>query len=122
MVSHEQCYSNARAVIGAVLTLAVLSAPAFGQQNAKKFYPDDPLLRDPPPLPVKQVAKQDVDDLYDFLENSFVTPRTATRIVRQGGHPALDVNTLGDVPDSAWDTNPPLLSSNVDRGTETRTR
>jgi len=105
MVSHEQCYSNARAVIGTVLTLAVLGAPAFSQQNARKFYPDDPLLREPPPLPVKQVAKQDVDDLYDFLENSFVTPRTATRIVRQGGHSALDVNTLGDVPDSAWYTN-----------------
>jgi hypothetical protein len=105
MVSNEQCYSDARAVIGAVLTLAVLTVPAFGQQTAKKFYTDDPLLKEPPPRPVKQVAQQDVDDMYDFLENSFVTPRRDARIARGGPHPALDVNTLGDVPDSAWYTN-----------------
>ena len=105
MVSHEQCSPVARSVVSAVLGLAIVAAPGFGQSGGKKFYPDDPLLREPAPRPVKQLAKRDVDDLYDFLENSFVTPRREGKISRQGAHPALDVNTVGDVPDSAWYTN-----------------
>ena len=87
--------------------MTMAHAPAaLGQGTAPpKFYPDDPLLREPPPHSVKQVAKQDVDDLYDFLNNSFVTPKREGKIVRQGPHPARDANTVGDVPNSAWYTN-----------------
>jgi hypothetical protein len=92
-------------VIGAILGLAIIGVPAFGQPSGKKFYPDDPLLREPAPRPVKQVAKRDVDDLYDFLANSFVTPRREGKAARRGPHPALDVNTAGDVVESAWYTN-----------------
>ena len=105
MVSHEQCAPVPRSVIGAILTLAIVGQPAFGQPSGRRFYADDPLLREPPPRSVKQVAKRDVDELYDFLENSFVTPRREGKAARQGPHPALDVNTAGDVPESAWYTN-----------------
>lgn len=105
MVSHEQRFPVSRTVIGAVLTLAMAGAPAFGQHSAKKFYPDDPLLREPPPRPVQQLKNRDIDDLYDFLENSFVTPRKERKVARQGPHAALDVNTLGDVADNAWYTS-----------------
>jgi len=107
MVSHEQRSPVSHAVIGALFTLAILFAPAARGQApaAPKFYPDDPLLREPAPHPVKKVAKRDVDDLYDFLDNSFVTPRKEGKIARQGPHPARDANTLGDVPDNAWYTN-----------------
>lgn len=105
MVSHEQCSPVARSVVTAVLGLAIVTGPGFGQSGGKTFYPDDPLLREPAPRPVKQIAKRDVDDLYDFLENSFVTPRTAGKAARQGARHALDVNTLGDVPENAWYTN-----------------
>ena len=105
MVSHEQRSTISSAVIRAAVTLAVVAAPGFSQASGKTFYPDDPLLREPTPHSVRQVAHRDVDDLYDFLENSFVTPRKEGRLVRQGPHPALDINTLGDVPDSAWYTN-----------------
>ena len=90
--------------MGAVFTLAVVAAPAFAQQGGKKFYPDDPLLREPPPRPVASAAKQDVDDMYDFLENSFVTPRKEGKAGREP-HPALDINAVGEVPDSAWYTS-----------------
>ena len=52
-------------------------APATAAENStgKKFYPDDPLWKEPAPRPVTQVANRQVDDLYDFLENSYVTPR-----------------------------------------------
>ena len=105
MVSHEQRTVISRTVIGAGFTLALLAAPAFGEANGIRFYPDDPLVREPAPHAVKQVEKRHVDDIYDFLENSFVTPRKEGKAARQGPHPALDVNTLGDVPDSAWYTN-----------------
>jgi len=88
-----------------VITLAALALPAFAQQPSKDFYPDDPLWREPAPRPVKQVEKREVDDLYDFLLNSLVLPRREEKIVRHGSVKALDVNTLGEVPDSAWYTN-----------------
>src|SRR5690349_11883373 len=105
MVSHEQRFPVSRTIIGAVLTLAMAGAPGFGQQSAKKFYPDDPLLREPPPRPVQQLKNRDIDDLYDFLENSFVTPRKERKIAQRGPQASLDVNTLGDVPDNAWCTS-----------------
>lgn len=105
MVSREQYPLASRKAIGIVFTLAILAAPVFGQQNGNtKLYADDPLLQEPPPRPVKRVATRHVDDIYDFLANSFATPRRVAKTKRQGRRPALDVNTLGDVPDSAWYT------------------
>jgi hypothetical protein len=83
----------------------MLAIPAVAQQNSKTFYPDDPLWREPAPRPVKQVEKRDVDDLYDFLLNSLVVPRREEKLLRHGAPKALDVNTLGEVPDGAWHTN-----------------
>ena len=61
----------------------------------RRFYPDDPLWLDPdtndvPPLPEF--------DLFDDYEHSFGDP---------GGPdgPALNINTLDEVPDSSWFTN-----------------
>jgi hypothetical protein len=131
MVSHEQRIPIARAVAASAATLTLFAAPALAQvagatrvvkegpapaivrsaspaarpAGGKKFYPDDPLLREPAPRPVKKVAKRNVDDLYDFLDNSFVTPRREGKRARSGPHPALDANTLGDVPENAWYSN-----------------
>src|SRR3984957_19108116 len=104
MVSREQRIRISRRILGAVFTFAMIAAPSFAQEGGKKFYADDPLLRERPPRPVAKAAKQDVDNLYDFLENSFVTPRKEGKVSR-GPHPALDVNTLGEVPDSPWYTS-----------------
>ena len=104
MVSHDQRNTIARTLIGAVSTLAILALPAFGQgSGVKGFYPDDPLMREPPPQPATQIKPRDVDDLYEFLDNSFEVPRRLGKIARQP-HPAKDINTLGDVPDSPWYT------------------
>src|SRR5689334_3196277 len=105
MVSHEQRSPIAVRVIRAASLLAILTTPAFTQPGSKKFYADDPILREPPPRAVGKVAHRDVDDLYDFLENSFVVPRRESRAGRQAAREALDINTIGDVPDSAWYTS-----------------
>lgn len=82
-----------------LLALALGVALAWPAPAAEpRFYPDDPLETMPPPLPVGKVAVRKVDNLYDFARQSFRgAPKRQT--------PAQAVNTLGEVPDSAWFTN-----------------
>jgi len=84
--------------------ITVMAGQLSAQNTARKFYPDDPLLQEPAPHAVKHVQKLEIDELYDFLYNSFATPRRE-RSFREAPRPALDVNTLGDVPNSPWYTN-----------------
>jgi hypothetical protein len=67
-----------------------------------KFLSDDPLWVEPKPRAVRDVKTIEIDDLYDFLEQSFVTPH---RIKSAAQGPAQNVNTVGGVPDSEWYTN-----------------
>src|SRR5436309_13642716 len=87
------------AILGSLAQAAPVAAPG------RKFYSDDPLWRDPAPREVRQVAVRKVDDIYDFLENSYVTPGREGKAAKHGPRPALDVNTAGEIPDSAWHTN-----------------
>jgi hypothetical protein len=98
MVSRKQ-----HVLIVAIFGSLVQAAPA--DDPGKKFYSDDPLWREPAPRAVRQVAVRKVDDIYDFLENSYVTPGRERKAAKRGPQPALDVNTLGEVPDNAWYTN-----------------
>ncbi len=89
---------------------AIAVAGALGQQGSaedhgRKFYADDPLWREPPPRPVSGIATRGVDHIYDFLESAYVTPRREGKFAKHARHPALDVNTLGEAPDSSWYTN-----------------
>ena len=107
MVSHEQRNAVTRTVIGAGFTLALLAAPSrSAKQTPKKFYPDDPLLREPAPRPVKQ-RRQTGCRRHLRLPGELVRDAAHARARTRGKapQPALDVNTLGDVPDSAWYTN-----------------
>jgi hypothetical protein len=80
---------------GATLAIVLSLAPAAAQ----KFYPDDPLWAEPPPLPVGKPRARDLSDAYDVMRQTMFTP---------GGRPgaaAGAINTLGEVPDSAWYQN-----------------
>lgn len=105
MVSHEQRSLIARTFVAVALTAGVLAAASIAGNVPKKFYPDDPLLCEPTPRPVKAVAKREIDDIYDFLWNSFATAARARKYVSEGARPAINVNTLGEVPDSPWYSN-----------------
>jgi hypothetical protein len=92
----------------AFAALAALLATLFASLSAQSlpdpakrtvhFYPDDPLWHDddmrtiPPPKP------HDLSKSYEFVANTF------GETARSFG-PALNVNTLGEVPDSSWFTN-----------------
>ena len=87
-----------------VLVLVALAiAIGRGQAAAQKFYPDDPLLREPTPLPAPDPAVRNFSVLLEAI---------TTTVSRQGErHPgkqviaAQGVNTLGDVLDGAWYAN-----------------
>jgi hypothetical protein len=67
-----------------------------------KFMNDDPLWAEPKPHAVRDVKTIEIDDLYDFLEQSFVAQHKAKSAPRV---PAQNVNSVGEVPDSEWYTN-----------------
>ncbi|MGC8884552.1 MAG: hypothetical protein ACP5UT_17120 [Bryobacteraceae bacterium] len=80
-----------------LLLVLVLGATVFGQ----KFYPDDPLLIEPPPLDAGRPARRKLSDWYDLFWHVLATPgekqpRTGPPIR------AKNVNTLGDPMDGAW--------------------
>ncbi len=79
-----------------ILTAALLLVACAAQ--ARKFYPDDPIAAWPKPVAVNKINPRETDSLYDFLAQSFGGKPPS-------GKPALAVNTLGEVPDSAWYTN-----------------
>jgi hypothetical protein len=68
------------------------------QSDPRRFYPDDPLWTDADTRDIPKVAEYELSKSYDFVANTFGDP------VRSRG-PALNVNTLGEVPDSSWFTN-----------------
>lgn len=83
-----------------VCSLALLcSLPAL----AVKFYPDDPLWREPAPVSLPDVEARRLDPLVDFYKNTFKTK--GERNVRKRVHPSQGVNTLDEAYDSAWYTN-----------------
>jgi hypothetical protein len=83
----------------ALLALALLTTGL----NAQKFYDDDPIQKEPPPLNVPKIQGRKLSDYYDFFSNTFAKPGERQSKGKQ--IPAQAVNTLGEVPDSAWYTN-----------------
>ena len=108
MVSRKQHVLVTRKLVLTVLVAAVLGLLGYAESTgsaSKKFYPDDPLWREPTPRYTGQVKPREVDDLYDFVENRFVTPSQQDEARKRGSSPAGNINTLGEVPDSNWYTN-----------------
>lgn len=78
-----------------ILSLLAFSSNAFGQ----KFRPDDPIWQDDDNHHVPNLKRSSVADYYDFLENTFFHPGDRSK------RRALNINSLGEVPDSNWFTN-----------------
>ena len=80
--------------------IAILHAQSLEQlaPGAKRFYADDPLWRDDDMRNIPPPAEHDLSKSSEFVANTFGDT------ARSFG-PALNVNTLGEVPDSSWFTN-----------------
>ena len=70
------------------------------QAQPPRFRSDDPILIDPDDQPGPKPARNRLSQIYDFVENSFMTRPRNDPILE-----AENTNTLGDVPDSSWFTN-----------------
>jgi hypothetical protein len=100
---HSAVNVYSRRLMLVFLTLAVTGLVTYGPHLNKKsdrraFYPDDPLRADPDRSNIAEVTTFPLYKDSDFLINTFTHP---------GGDagPALNVNTIGEVPDSSWFTN-----------------
>jgi hypothetical protein len=93
--------AHVRQLVLAALGLALVLVPDAG---ARRFYDDDPLEREPPPLRVEQARKRDVNEYIDFFRQTFAEPGRELRAKGQIP-PSGAVNTAGEVPDSAWYRN-----------------
>ena len=65
-----------------------------------KFYPDDPITREPETRDAAKAEEWDIDLAWDLAMNLFTRPGDVTPNVR-----SKNINTIDDVPDSNWFTN-----------------
>src|SRR6185503_2526125 len=88
------------------ILFAVATAPRLDAQHlerstgieGRRFYSDDPIWRDGDMRDIPPVAAYDLSKSFEFLNETF-----RDSVTSRG--PALNVNTLGEVPDSSWFTN-----------------
>lgn len=91
---------TSRHVLAAFITASLTAGAAAGLAgNGRKFYDDDPLLREPETQDASKVVERDLVLTYDLVENLFGHPGDPRKLR------ALDVNTIDEVPDSSWFTN-----------------
>jgi hypothetical protein len=81
-----------------VMLAAVLAGSTIAGAVTRKFYPDDPLTRDPEGQDASKVIRQEIDHAYGGWQMlRGVGDHTWRR--------AVNVNTMDEVPDSSWFTN-----------------
>ena len=86
-------------MLGALAGLLLIT-PTVPRGATLRFYPDDPLQREPETRDAAGAQKWEIDLFWDLAENMFGRPGDPTPNVR-----ARNVNTADEVPDSNWFTN-----------------
>ena len=85
-------------VLQPAVRLAAQQLELWTKRQGQQFYPDDPIWRDADTRNIPSVAEFDLSKSYEFVRETF-----GNSVTSHG--PALNVNTLGEVPDSSWFTN-----------------
>jgi hypothetical protein len=88
------------APLAILLALWFALQPTAPRGASVKFYPDDPLQREPETIDASSVQSWEIDLFWDLAENLFADPGDRTPNVK-----AKNVNTVDEVPDSSWFTN-----------------
>ena len=93
--------SPARSIVVGIATMLFAAMfVALGRGAGPKFYRDDPIQTDDDKAFDASSARPiEGSNAYDFVEQTFLKPGERT------GVPAMNVNTLDEVPDSTWFTN-----------------
>jgi hypothetical protein len=86
-------------IVGMTLLAVAGLAQYVGEKgDGRRLYPDDPIWQEPDRLDAPPIEVFTLTDEADFIIHSFQNPAG-------DGGPALNANTLGEVPDSSWFTN-----------------
>src|SRR6476620_9457846 len=86
-----------RAWLPIVMAVALATSAST---NGPRFYPDDPLQREPEIRDASGAKPWDIGLIYELSMNLFVTAKRVPSNTR-----ARNVNTIDEVPDSSWFTN-----------------
>jgi hypothetical protein len=86
-----------RALLPIVLAAALATSAST---NGPRFYPDDPLQREPEARDASGAKPWDIGLIYELSMNLFVTSKRVPSNTR-----ARNVNTVDEVSDSSWFTN-----------------
>jgi hypothetical protein len=97
-VRHFRIKAVPLALVGAFAWYLIATPPVSGA--SVKFYPDDPIAREPETQDASQASPWEIDLITDLLLNMFARPGDPTPNVR-----AKNINTIDEVPDSSWFTN-----------------
>ena len=90
-------------VVTSSLWIGIAASMCDGVASAQKFYPDDPLKAEPPPVPVIDPQPRALSEILELFNNSVGRPgerHPSDGVIAAGG-----VNTLGEVLDSDWFVN-----------------
>jgi hypothetical protein len=90
---------TAAIVLASAVAATLVAGPAT-RAAGPRFFPDDPIAREPDSLDASKVEPWDIDLGVDLAINLFGHPGDPARDVR-----ARNVNTIDEVPDSSWFTN-----------------
>ena len=71
-----------------------------GLSHAQKFFPDDPLQKELPPVHIRDANHRAMSDIWEGLTNRFGKP--GERHPDNGVIPSMGVNTLGEPLEGAW--------------------
>jgi len=100
------------------LCCLLAAGPSLLTGAERRFFDDDPLLREPETQDASKVKEWEIDLFIDLATNLFGRPGDSTPNVR-----AKNINTIDEVPDSSWFTNRlltmPLTPDDVSRGPST---
>ncbi len=102
----------------ALLSLSVGAIALFttvASTQGPRFYPDDPIAREPESQDASKAAPYEESQMYELVYNLFVTSGH-----QPSGLRAKNLNTIDEVPDSSWFTNrigtKPVTTDEITRG------
>ena len=88
------------ALVAASASAVALCFSTGASMQAPRFYPDDPIAREPESQDASKTAPYDKSQMYDLMYNLFVNSGHEASGLR-----AKNINTIDEVPDSSWFTN-----------------
>ncbi len=114
MMSISPSPTNRRGAAAGALALGLVLCLAPVRSAQLRFFPDDPIAREPESQDAPNVQSWDIDLGFDLTYN-YLTARRDPDGIRAG-----NVNTIDEVPDSSWFTNRvgarPLASTEIVTG------